>query len=176
MEDLSQAVEDPWKDATRNSTPDGVAETLLYSRAMPSTFLALNVHIVFGTKHQAPLISPDQIEDAHRYLGGTLRGLEAVPLRVGGLADHVHLLVGLRGKHSVSDLVREVKKASTAWMRTTESNFAWQEGYAAFSVSPQDLPAVDRYIANQEAHHARTSFAEEYEELLRLAGIEFDSS
>ncbi len=142
---------------------------------MPSTYLALNVHVVFGTKHRAPLIPPDRMDDTHRYLGGTVRGLEAVPLRIGGVSNHVHLLVGLRGKHSVSDLVREVKKASTAWMRTSVSDFSWQEGYAAFSVSPQDLSTVDHYVANQATHHARQTFAEEYEELLRLAGLPFDS-
>ena len=111
------------------------------SRARPagSTFLSLHYHIVFSTKHRAPIIADAWTARLHEYLGGTVRGLEGVPEAVGGVEDHVHLLVGLRATHTLADFVREVKKAGTAWVRDEIRlpDFAWQEGYAAFTVSPR---------------------------------------
>lgn len=141
---------------------------------MPSTYLSLNVHIIFGTKNRHPFIA--DLVRVHEYLGGTARGLGVVPLQIGGVADHVHLLLRLKATHCVADVVREIKKGSTKWFREElgVSDFAWQEGYGAFAVSPERMGGVTRYIENQEEHHRKKSFEEEYVELLRFAGIEFD--
>ncbi len=105
-----------------------------------------------------------------------MRGLSATPLQVGGTADHVHLLVGLKATHAVADLVREVKKASAHWVHesTGDSKFAWQEGYGAFSVSRRDLPKTVEYIQGQEEHHRVKTFQEEYLSFLAEEGIEYD--
>ncbi len=90
---------------------------------MASAHLALNVHIIFATKGRAPMIADAWRDDLHAYVGGTVRGLGAIPTSVGGVADLVHLLAGLRGNHAVSDLVREVKKASTVWAKERFAGF-----------------------------------------------------
>jgi len=139
-----------------------------------STYLSLNVHVIFATKGRRPLIADEWRGDLHAYLGGTLRGLGAHPFAIGGVADHVHLLAGLRGIHAVADLVREVKKASSSWASARAPGFAWQEGYAALSVRAEDVCAVADYIGRQEEHHRRLSSAEELRQILAEAGVEVD--
>ena len=143
---------------------------------MPSTYLSLHDHIVFGTKHREPLIAPEWLARLHDYLGGTIRGLGGFPEGVGGVADHVHLLVGLKATHCLADVVRELKKASSTWVHDEIGlhAFAWQEGYAAFTVSAPSREAVRHYIANQEDHHRVKSFRGELIEMLTKAGIEYD--
>ena len=116
------------------------------------------------------------MEEMHRYLGGTLRELGATPLIVGGTSDHVHLLFGFKSNQCIADLVRETKKASTNWMHGRNDEFYWQEGYGAFTVSPERLEVVTRYIQRQEKHHQKKTFREEFIELLRYARVEFDES
>ncbi len=143
---------------------------------MSSTYLSLHYHLVFGTKNRQPLIAPDWRSRLHEYLGGTLRGLGGFPQGVGGVADHVHLLVGLKATHCLADVLRELKKASSLWAHEQIGlrSFAWQEGYAAFTVSATSRQAVKEYIANQEEHHRVKSFREELVELLNKAGVEYD--
>ena len=143
---------------------------------MSSTYLSLHYHLVFSTKHRLPQIREQIQASLHEYLGGTVRGLDAFPQGVGGVADHVHLLVGLKATHRLCDFLRELKKASSTWMQTEggEPNFAWQEGYAAFTVSATSRDGVKRYIANQAEHHRQKTFREELIELLEKAGIEYD--
>ena len=143
---------------------------------MPSTYFSLNAHIVCATKHRHPYFQPDIIQDAHRYIGGVIKGLGAEPLIVGGVEDHIHLLVSYKTTHCVADLVREFKKSSTSWLRHEVPEFAWQEGGGVFSVSPERVPQVRKYIENQVEHHRKKTFREEYIELLRFAKIEFDES
>jgi REP element-mobilizing transposase RayT len=143
---------------------------------MPSTYYSLHAHLIFGTKNRHPYFQPELIKDVHGYLGGTIKGLGYEPLIVGGVEDHVHLLVGQKTTQCVADLVRELKKSSTTWMKQHESTFSWQEGYGAFSVSPERIPNVRKYIENQIEHHGTKTFREEYIELLRFAGIEFDEA
>lgn len=146
------------------------------SRIMSSTHLSLHFHIVFGTKHHRPLIAPGWRERFHAYLGGAARTLDAVPEAVGGVADHVHLLLGLRATHRVSDVMRDVKRASSSWVHETigDRQFEWQDGYSAFTVSASLLATVKNYIARQEEHHRKQTFKEEYLELLKRSGVEFD--
>jgi putative transposase len=143
---------------------------------MGSTYLSLHYHLVFGTKNREPLIARDWWPRLHEYLGGTIAGLGGVPQGVGGVADHVHLLVGLKATHSLADVLRELKKASSVWVHEQVGvrSFAWQEGYAAFTVSPPARDGVRRYIAHQEEHHRVRSFRDELVELLEQAGIEYD--
>src|ERR1700722_16214740 len=143
---------------------------------MPSTYLSLHFHLVCSTKSpQAPLAS-EWRSRLHDYLGGTVRGLGGYSDRVGGVADHVHLLVGLKATHRLADFMRELKKASSAWVHEELGlrSFAWQEGYAAFTVSATSRKAVKHYIDTQEEHHRVKSFREELIEMLAKAGMEYD--
>jgi len=115
-------------------------------------------------------------ERLHEYLGGTISGLGGQPQGVGGMADHVHLLIGLKATHCLADVLRELKKASSAWVHEQIGlrHFAWQEGYAAFTVSVPACPAVRQYIDHQEEHHRTKSFREELVELLERARVVYD--
>ena len=143
---------------------------------MGSTYLSLHYHLIFATKNREPSIASAWRSRLHEYLGGTISGLGGFPQGIGGMADHVHLLVGLKATHCLADVLRELKKASSVWVHETIGlqPFAWQEGYAAFTVSATARGAVRQYIANQEEHHRAKSYLEELIELLERAGIEYD--
>ena len=144
---------------------------------MPSTYLSLHYHLVFSTKDRTPFIETAWRSRLHEYMGGTIRGLGGHSQVVGGVADHVHSLVGLKATHRLSDFMRELKKATSVWVHDEIHlrEFLWQEGYAAFTVSATARDAVEKYILNQEEHHRRRSFREELIEMLGKAGIEYDS-
>lgn len=142
---------------------------------MSGTYLSLHYHLVFSTKNRQRLLSAEYRTRLYEYLGGTLVGMGATPQAIGGTDDHIHLLVGLKATHTLSDLVRELKKSSSSFMKETSPYFAWQEGYAAFTVSATAREGVKRYIANQEEHHRVKSFIEELQGLLEQAGVEYDS-
>src|SRR5438477_69750 len=122
---------------------------------MSSTYLSLHYHLVFSTRNREALISPEWQLRLPASPGGTWPGLGGFPEGVGGVADHVHLLVGLKATHCLSDVMRELKKASSTWVHEEAGlrAFAWQEGYAAFTVSATVRDAVQHYVANQEEHH-----------------------
>jgi putative transposase len=143
---------------------------------MSSTHLSLHYHVVFGTKHQRPLIAAEWRHRLHAYLGGAAKTLEVVPEAIGGVADHVHLLLGMRATHRLADVMRDVKRAASAWVHETigEKDFEWQDGYGAFTVSVSLLETVRNYIAHQEEHHRKKTFQEEYVELLQRSGVEYD--
>ena len=143
---------------------------------MSSTHLSLHVHVVFGTKERRPQIDAAWRDRLHAVLGGTLRRLDVVIQAIGGTADHVHLLLGLAATHRLSDIMRDLKRASSAWVHENIglAAFAWQDGYGAFSVGAKDRSAVCTYIANQAEHHRVRTFREEYMALLRRSGIEYD--
>jgi REP element-mobilizing transposase RayT len=143
---------------------------------MPSTHLALHYHIIFSTKDREPIIAKSWRERLHAYLGGVIRNVDGVPEAIGGVADHVHLLVGLRATHCLADVVRDAKAVSSRWVHDEMriATFAWQEGYGAFTVSPSQRGAVREYIAAQEEHHRQRTFQDEYIEFLRRCGVEFD--
>lgn len=143
---------------------------------MSSTYLSLHYHIVFSTKNRIAFIEPTWRKRLHEYLGGTIRGLDGFPDEIGGVGDHVHLLIGLKATHCLADVVREIKKASSMWVHDEigTGNFAWQEGYSAFSVSPTARGPVRSYIKNQEEHHRKKSYRDELIEFLELAGIDYD--
>ncbi|MEP6820760.1 MAG: IS200/IS605 family transposase [Chthoniobacterales bacterium] len=143
---------------------------------MPSTYLSLHYHVIFATKGREAWIDVPWRDRLHKYLGGTVRGLGGIPETVGGIADHVHLLVGLKATHCLADFMRELKKASSVWVHEEIklAGFAWQEGYAAFTVSAPARDAVREYVARQEEHHRGKSYREELIQMLRKAGVEYD--
>lgn len=143
---------------------------------MSSTYLSLHYHIVFSTKKRTQSIAGSWRTRLYEYLGGTVNGLDGISQGVGGVADYVHLLVGLKATHKLSDFMRELKKASSFWVHEEvgDKTFGWQDGYATFTVGAPSRPSVKRYIANQAEHHRAKTYREELIELLRRAGIEFN--
>jgi REP element-mobilizing transposase RayT len=143
---------------------------------MSSTHTCLLFHLVFATKNREPRRDAAWRSNLHDYLGGIIRGLEGTPQGIGGMADHVHLLVALKATHRLADVMREVKKASSAWIHDTlgQTDFHWQEGYAAFSVSASVRESVQTYIASQDDHHRTRTFREELVFFLGKSGIAYD--
>jgi len=142
---------------------------------MGSTFFSLHYHVVFSTKERRPLIQPEWRPRLHAYLGRIVKGMNGVAENVGGVEDHVHLLLSLRPVHCLADVMRDIKKDSTNWIKKDLARrFAWQEGYAAFTLSPSAIGSVQRYITNQAEHHARKSYIDELKELLGKAEIAYE--
>ena len=143
---------------------------------MPSTHTSLHAHLVFSTKDREPLITTNIRARLHEYLGGCFRGLDLLPLEIGGVQDHVHNLIAYKPTHRLADVLRDVKRATTKFCREELgiNRFQWQEGYGAFGVNRSSVDAVRRYIQNQEEHHRTKTFQEEYLEFLKMNHVEFD--
>lgn len=143
---------------------------------MPSTHSSLHYHLVFSTKNREAWFSGEFLPKLHAYLGGIIRNMDGHPHAVGGVADHVHLLVGLKPSHCLADVMRELKADSSKWVKSESkrSAFAWQSGYGAFTVNAPGLEAARQYVLNQEEHHRRRTFQEEYREFLERGLVEFD--
>jgi REP element-mobilizing transposase RayT len=142
---------------------------------MGSTYHSIHFHLVFSTKNREPFIRADWRARLHEYLGGTVKGLGGVPEAVGGVEDHVHLLISLKTTAAPAEIVRELKKASSVWAAENHcKGFAWQEGYGIFSVSWTHVDVVRNYIANQEEHHRKTGFSEEFKQMLERNGVTYD--
>ncbi len=143
---------------------------------MPSTHSSLYFHFVFSTKGRLAWIKDAWESRLHAYLGGTLRNIGALPDTIGGCIEHVHLLACLKPTHRISDILRELKSSSSAWIHQHVGirSFEWQDGYGAYSVSRLGLDPLRSYIARQKEHHRLKTFQEEYIELLRENGVEFD--
>jgi len=121
---------------------------------MGSTFFSLHYHIVFSTKERRPFIKIDWQPRLHSYLGGIIKGMNGVPEIIGDVEDHIHLLASLRPVDCVADVLRDLKKDSSTWVKENfDGRFAWQKGYAALTVSPMATDPVRLYIAMQERHH-----------------------
>jgi len=142
---------------------------------MSSTHTSLHYHIVFSTKNREPHFGSDVRTRLHEYLGGIVRGLDGVANQVGGVADHVHLAVGLNQTHRLCDVMRELKANSSSWVKTELGikQFQWQEGYGAFTFGAPDLDRVAGYIRTQENHHRVTTFQEEYVAMLARGLVEY---
>jgi putative transposase len=142
---------------------------------MAHTFTNLLIHIIFGTKDRHPSIDEELRGNLHGYLGGIAKGIEVAPITIGGTEDHVHLLVDIKARHSVADVVNKLKSNSSSWVHeAARTGFAWQSGYCALSVSKSNMQRIIRYIETQQEHHRRVTFAEEYLAFLRKAGIAYD--
>ncbi|HVR95444.1 MAG TPA: IS200/IS605 family transposase [Thermoanaerobaculia bacterium] len=144
---------------------------------MATTFANLLYHIVFSTKDRRPSITADIQKSVYEYMGGILRGEGSILLEIGGISDHVHLLVKLKTDIALSEAVKKIKGKSSKWLNErpgATERFEWQAGYGAFSVSASLGEKVRTYIRNQEEHHRRLSFKDELISLLERHGIEYD--
>jgi len=143
---------------------------------MSDSYTNLLYHIVFSTKDRRPLITRDYEIRLYDYIGGTLRDTGGVSLELNGTEDHIHLLAKLRPTRAVSDVLRDLKANASGWMHDVFpelSDFSWQRGYGAFTVSQSNVEDVRRYIARQKAHHRRVSFRDEFIQFLQANGIEY---
>ena len=145
---------------------------------MAQSLARLWTHLIFSTKERYPFLSDHVARNGmHAYLGTVLRSHDCPTLVVGGTEDHVHALFVLSRKHSIANIVKEIKRTSSAWIKTVErrySKFRWQAGYGAFSVSQSHVDQVQRYIVNQEQHHRRKAFQYEFRAFLSKYEIEYD--
>jgi putative transposase len=145
---------------------------------MPQSLAKILVHSVFSTKDRRPLLQDRLLrEELHRYLGGILAQLDCQPIIVGGVEDHVHLLCALSRTCEPAAMIKEAKRASSIWLKTRGPElqaFAWQNGYGIFSVGFSQIGSVRKYIAGQEEHHRKTSFQDEFRQLLRRYEIAFN--
>ena len=144
---------------------------------MPHSFASLLVHVIFSTKNRMPDLSPELAGRLFPYMGGIIRERKGVPLIINGPADHVHLLVSLPATESIAELLRAVKTNSSRWVHEqfpAQKRFAWQAGYAAFTVSGSRAADVKTYIEAQQGHHRRVSFQEEFLTFLRRYGLTYD--
>ncbi len=142
---------------------------------MSQSLSKLLVHLIFSTKHREACITPAVLPHLHAYLVGILNRLDCPSLQTGGAADHVHILFTQARTMTLSDVVEEVKKGSSKWMKTQGvPQFSWQAGYGAFSVGESQVAAVVRYIQGQEQHHRRVSFQDEFRRFLEKYRVAHD--
>jgi REP element-mobilizing transposase RayT len=144
---------------------------------MPQSLARLHVHLVFSTKHRERLITAGVREALHAYMATVLKNLGCAPVLIGSVADHVHILFELARTVALSQVVEDVKKSSSRWLKTQGADFAtfaWQAGYGAFAVSEAHVPSVREYIARQPEHHRSDLFEDEYRSLLERHGVGFD--
>jgi putative transposase len=143
---------------------------------MPSTYVSLYFHFVFSTKDRRRCIHDSWESRLYAYLGGIIRNLGGVAQSIGGDADHVHVLASLKATHCVAEVLQTLKANASGWAHKEMRIrfFDWQKGYGAFTVGKSELGAVRKYIEEQKEHHLKKTFQEEYRELLREYGIEFD--
>ena len=145
---------------------------------MPQSLVQIYVHIVFSTKHRKPFLKDKDFRArTHRYLAGICKNLNSPALIIGGVDDHVHILCRLGKTIEIADLIRDLKRDSSKWVKAEQlrlAEFHWQQGYGAFSISPAHVDALKDYIANQEEHHRRESFQDEFRRLCTKYGLEVD--
>ena len=144
---------------------------------MPQSLSNILLHLVFSTKDRHPWLKSDIRDKTHAFLAGAVRQCDCEAYRVGGVADHVHLAIRLSRTLSVADLVKEVKTASSKWVKAQNAelqHFSWQHGYGVFSLGMSQKNALLNYIDNQEEHHRTQSFQDEYRKFLSKYGIDYD--
>ena len=144
---------------------------------MAGKYLSLLVHFIWSTKNREPWIERAMREDMYAYIGGTMRKKKATLLAAGGMFDHIHLYASLPSIISIADFVNAVKANSSRWVHDSFRDlrtFAWQEGYGAFSVSKSDEQPVIRYVQDQEKHHAKRTFKEEFISMLEQHEMPYD--
>ena len=145
---------------------------------MAQSLSKIYLHVVFSTKHRYPFLrDADLRERMHAYIGGILRALDSPGLRVGGMSDHIHILMQLSKNRALADVVGELKRNSSKWVKEAAPGmmkFAWQNGYAAFSVGKSGVEGGREYILEQEEHHHGISNQDEVRALLREFQMEYD--
>ncbi len=141
-----------------------------------STFSQIYIQVVFAVKGRQSLIRPEWEEELYKYITGIVTNKEQKLIAINGVADHIHILLGLKPSCRLSDLVREIKKASNSFIKEkgfVKSKFEWQDGYGAFSYSHSALDNVIAYINNQKEHHRKKTFKEEYIEFLKKFQVDY---
>ena len=149
----------------------------LYIPSMANTYTQLHIQFVFAVKYRAALIQKGWKEELHKYITGIFQANDHKMLQINSMPDHIHILIGMRPTQSVSALIQNVKAESTKWIKEKKfcsAAFAWQEGYGAFSYSKSHVPTVIRYIQNQDTHHRKITFLEEYEQFLKAFDINYE--
>ncbi len=145
---------------------------------MPQSLAKILVHIVFSTKKRHPFLTDRHIRDEmHAYLGGTCNDLKCHVLKVGGNADHVHILCALSRNVTIAQLVGDIKRASSKWIKTKGkllTKFAWQGGYGVFSVGKSEVARLKHYIGEQEEHHKKRTFQDEYRLFMGSYEVEYN--
>jgi len=148
-----------------------------YFYTMPDTYTQLYIHFVFAVKYREATIKPEWEERLHKYITGIIQNNVHKLIAINSATDHIHILVGLNPKQSISDLMRLVKGDSSEFINKenlTKRKFLWQEGYGAFSNSRSQIDGVVKYILNQKKHHLKKNFRDEYLEILKDYGVEYD--
>ncbi|HUL43743.1 MAG TPA: IS200/IS605 family transposase [Bacteroidota bacterium] len=141
---------------------------------MANTYTQIYIHVVFSVQGRQHLISNDHKEELYKYITGIVRNKQQKLIAIGGMSDHLHILVGMKPSTALSDLVRDIKNNSSAFVnekRWINKKFRWQEGFGAFSYSHSQIEKVVGYIRDQEKHHARKSFGEEYVLMLKKFNV-----
>jgi REP element-mobilizing transposase RayT len=141
------------------------------------TFSQIYIQLVFAVKGRENLLQKPWRDEVFKYISGIIKGKNQKPIIVNGVSDHVHVFVGIRPSMSISDLVRDIKNNSSNFInehKFIKGKFSWQEGYGAFSYSHSQIKNVYEYIANQEEHHRKKTFKEEYLDFLHKFEIEYD--
>ena len=145
---------------------------------MSQSLVQVYVHIVFSTKHRRPFLEDREFRNlTHRYLAGICKNLSCPALIVDGVEDHVHILCRVGKTNDIAGLIRDLKRDSSKWVKTQQSRLAqfhWQQGYGAFSISPTHVAALREYITNQEEHHRRETFQDEFRRLCMKYGLSID--
>ena len=144
---------------------------------MANTYTQIHIHFVFAVKYRNGFIKSEWKDALYNYIAGIIRNNNHRLLAINGMPDHIHILIGLRPDQSVSDLMKDVKQCSSLWInknQLTPAHFEWQEGYGAFSYSKSQEERVINYIKNQEVHHQKKTFRQEYLDFLEKFGIEFE--
>ena len=144
---------------------------------MANTFTSINVHVIFHVKSTGIKISNKDLERTFKYIGGIINGIGGVPIEIGGITDHIHILASLPKNMSLSDFVRTIKSDSSRWIKTIDkyyNKFSWQEEYGAFSVSSSSVIKTINYIRNQNEHHKTMTVREEYKSFLEAYGIKYN--
>jgi len=143
---------------------------------MPQSLANILVHVIFSTKNRAALIETEIEAELYPYLASICGACKSPAHALGGTADHVHIALSLGRTIAISDLMEEIKRSSSKWIKAKGpqyTGFAWQNGYGAFSIGQSQLPSLKRYIANQKEHHRRRTFQEEFREFLKRYQIAY---
>jgi len=144
---------------------------------MANTYTQIYIHVVFAVSGRQSLIPKEHKIEIYKYMTGVIHNKKQKVMSIEGMADHVHLLIGLSPEIALSDLVKDVKEASSRFINNKKwvrGHFSWQRGFGAFSYSRSQVSTVAKYIENQERHHSKRSFRDEYVELLRKFDVEYD--
>ena len=141
---------------------------------MAQTFSRLLVHAVFSTKDRTVSLKADIRNDLFAYIGGIIRDFGGQPLIINGVAEHVHLLFSMPATMGLAEAMRIIKAKSSRWLHGSDRSFAWQSGYAGFSVSQSSVEQVTTYIASEQEHHKKVRFEDEFISLLKKHEMEYD--